>query len=319
MTRISRLIAVLCVAAAANAHAQTVAGRVIDSATRAPVVRANVSLIAGINAVASTRTDDSGRFQLTTPRAGSYAVRIQLIGYAPFNRTIQLDAGATVRPTYTIARIPVSLDTVVTSSQTSFFNVTAGRTKFAEHMKLNLGQMVSGLEIKASKLGLLEFLGTIPGLRYVAGFSSVMNVRAAMSAPPIIPGRTGYLRGTDGQCLYGRVDHWPVAYLLYTQGAEGIDELVDVEDIMGVEVFSFEEVPKEWRGDARPVEIVWRHSAGGGPKGYVLGNGMPMITPGMLMQMPSSGIPPDTLRVDILKDVNPPRCGFVQIWTRISW
>jgi hypothetical protein len=282
-------------------------------------VRANVSLVSGFGALGSTRTDDSGRFQISAPSAGSYTVRVRLVGYAPFSRTIQLDAGATARPTYTIARIPVALDTVVTSARPGFFNVTPGRTLYTEHMKLNLGQMVSGLEIQRSKLGLLEFLGNIPGLRYVPGVPSVMSARAAASAPPIIPGRAGYLRGTDGQCLYGRVDHWPVAYLLYTQSAEGIDELVDVMDIMGVEVFTFEEVPKEWRGDARPIEMVWRHSAGGGPKGYVLGNGMPMITPGMLVEMGGRGVPPDTLKVDILRNVNPPRCGFVQIWTRVSW
>ena len=184
-------------------------------------------------------------------------MRIQLIGYAPLNRPIQLDAGTTIRPHLRDrAHSRGARYRGGKSAYGGLFNVTPGRVKYVEHMKLNVGQMVSGLEIQRSKLGLLEFLGTVPGLRYLPGTPMVITARAAASAPPIIPGMTGYLRGTDGGCLYGRVDHWAVAYLLYTQSVFGIDELIDVADIMGVEVFSFDEVPKEWRLDANPWDFL---------------------------------------------------------------
>jgi hypothetical protein len=317
--RITRLAAFLSVAVATATQAQTIAGRVVDSATRAPVFRANVSIVSGTNTLASMRTDDSGRFQLTVPTAGAFAVRIQLIGYKPFNSPIQLDAGATLRPMYAIVRVPVGLDTVVARDRTSLFSVTPGRVKYAEHMKLNLGQHISGLEIQRSKLGLLEFLGNVPGLRYIDGPSMVLTNQHAASAPPVVPGRNGYLRGTDGKCLYGRIDHWSVAYLLYWQSVEGIDDLVDVEDIMGIEVFAFDEVPKEWRMDANPDDLVWRHS---NSRGYVMGNGIPKINisgenaAARSLRIPGV-IPPDTLRIDGAG--LPQACAFVQIWTRISW
>jgi hypothetical protein len=312
------LAAFLCVAFAAAAHSQSIAGRVVDSTTRAPVARANVSLVSGFGAVGSTRTDDSGRFQLTVPGAGSYTVRVRLVGYAPFNRTIQLGAGETVRPIYTIARIPVSLDTVVTRDRTTLFNVTPGRVKYAEHMKLNIGQYVSGLEIQRSKMGVLEYLGTVPGLRYLPGVPMVVTKQGAQSAPPVLPGLFGTLRGSDGRCLYGRIDHWPAAYLLYTQSVAGLDELIEAEDIMGVEVFAADEVPKEWRFDAYPDDLVWRHSNG---RGYVMGNGVPKISQAMLtggfLNLNWRTPPADTLRIDAAG--SPQRCAFVQIWTRISW
>src|ERR1043165_8644052 len=81
---------VLLLGMAPAALAQTVRGTVTDSATSRPLEGATVTLSAGSRRVL---TGADGTYSFASVPAGQIIVRVQMIGYAPSNRTITMIAG----------------------------------------------------------------------------------------------------------------------------------------------------------------------------------------------------------------------------------
>jgi hypothetical protein len=359
-----RRVALLTGIATSVVGGQGVTGRVIDSTTAEPVGGVTVSVQNGRTVLTSVRTNDSGRFELRAPAAGPVMVHFKRVGYLPDSARVTLSAATPVTVTHRLRRMPVALDTMRTNANVSFFHVTPGREFFAKHMRANLGQMVSGFEIRRSKLSVIEFLGTIPGLRFTPTVPGVVPGTDRATSPPTIPGDKGYLLADGGErCLYGRIDRWSIIGLLDQQDATSVDDLLKVEDVMGVEVFLPDEVPEEWKQDSHVERLVWRVGAGG--RNYLIGDtGFPRAprislrpdlrepvdtrvaptdycVPASQLQFVSAttipqqppcptryGHPVSPAKI-VISSVTPssfalpsmavPRCGFVQIWTRVAW
>src|SRR4030095_1440152 len=82
---------------AASAAAQEVTGTVRDEAQK-PLAGAVVILASPSGSrLSATLTDDAGRFRLQAPSSGSFALRVDVIGYRSVHvPAFQVDAGATV-------------------------------------------------------------------------------------------------------------------------------------------------------------------------------------------------------------------------------
>ena len=109
------LVGVLSVTSGAGAlQAQgatgTVRGFVSDSTTGRPVAGVQVT-IAG--ATARAATSEAGSYQLTGVPAGRITVRAQRLGYAAFQRTVDLTAGGTVTVDIRLRPVAAVLSTVV--------------------------------------------------------------------------------------------------------------------------------------------------------------------------------------------------------------
>jgi hypothetical protein len=280
-------------------RAQRISGRVADSASGRGLPGARVSLIRDSVPVITRAADDSGRFDLAAPQPGRYTMRIVAIGYAPY--FVPVD-GANDRQLGVIrlGRLPTILDSVVSrANQTSVFQVTPGRVVLQRHAAMNLGQMVSGIEIRRSRLTVTEYLGTLPGLRLMQ----------LVPLGPTIPGVHGYVvsRTSEG-CLYGRIDHWSIPGLFDLLNVKVLEDLVSVDDIMGVEVYEAGSVPPEWRLAVTSILPVVRDGDAGRRAALVGHTGYP-TRPKVSAEA----------SIGAMKNATPPLCAFIQIWTRISW
>jgi iron complex outermembrane recepter protein len=90
------------------AQGGTIRGRVADAAG-APLARAQVSAEgAGVRAT----SDEQGRYELRGVPAGSYTIRVRLLGYLPQTARVTVSGGATVQQNFTLAAQPISLSPV---------------------------------------------------------------------------------------------------------------------------------------------------------------------------------------------------------------
>ena len=105
-TRLTSIVLLALALTGSLARAQEVTGTVRDEARQTPLAGAVVVLTASAGSrLSATLTDDAGRFRLRAPSAGTYGIRVDVIGYrsvhvAPF----QVEAAATVT-----SRHPVSV------------------------------------------------------------------------------------------------------------------------------------------------------------------------------------------------------------------
>src|ERR1043166_876641 len=158
--------------------AQVVAGRVIDSTKQTPIARGTVTLMSGRTVTASTRTNDSGRFEVRAKSAGDYELQFKLVGFAPRTEPVRLAAGETITRTVALVPLAATLDTITRrDSSLTLFSVTPGREVYQKHFARGIGQFVSGLEIQRSKLDDVENLGTAPGLSFNPAVIAACHLR----------------------------------------------------------------------------------------------------------------------------------------------
>lgn len=98
---------------AAAQQAGTVAGTVTDQATSQPVAGARVQL-GNTNIAAVTNVE--GRYTLRNVPAGSYEVRVSVIGFASATQTVTLAAGGIANADFVLKQAVVSLDAVVVTA-----------------------------------------------------------------------------------------------------------------------------------------------------------------------------------------------------------
>lgn len=115
---VARLMAIALVATAAaaiQATAQSIGGKVTDAVTGQPLAGARVSTGAGAQG-AIVRSDGTYRLPVS---AGTHVIRVSLIGYAPLRDTVVVDATGATRD-YTMTRGTQTLDaSVVTGTRMS--------------------------------------------------------------------------------------------------------------------------------------------------------------------------------------------------------
>jgi len=106
------LLSLLAVTSRATAQATTgtIAGRVVDSASNAPIPNVRVTVV-GTNS--SATTNDDGRFVLTGVPAGSARVRLRRLGYGAREIFVTVNTGEAATANLALSRAAVQLTDVV--------------------------------------------------------------------------------------------------------------------------------------------------------------------------------------------------------------
>lgn len=114
-SRFSRVLPFLLLLAALPVSAQTVAGRVVEAESGLPVPGALVQLLEpGGARVAAVLADPAGRYRLSAPAAGTYALRAERVGFATGAAdTVTLSDRQTLRHDIRAESRRVVLDAVV--------------------------------------------------------------------------------------------------------------------------------------------------------------------------------------------------------------
>jgi len=101
------------------AQAQTITGTVLDGGTGAPIPAAVITLLTEPGEVATrVEADSLGAFSATAPRAGSYYLRAERIGYRAVTEGIfDLGAGGTMEVQINLLTQPVELEGVEATVQ----------------------------------------------------------------------------------------------------------------------------------------------------------------------------------------------------------
>jgi len=100
------------VPAIAAAQQGGVAGRVVDSTSKAPIVSAQVQILGTPRGAA---TGDDGRFRIANVRPGIYQVRVIRLGFKALTRSVTV-ANEMVELEFSLSPVAVSLDEVITTA-----------------------------------------------------------------------------------------------------------------------------------------------------------------------------------------------------------
>src|SRR5687768_3653990 len=120
--RFSLIALVASVVAASALQAQTVRGTVVDSATAQPLASVSVELADSTSqVVARASTDEAGSYMLQAPAPGAYRLRVQRIGYQPFESPMVLNARGDLTLPLRLAAVPVELAPVRVEAAASVY------------------------------------------------------------------------------------------------------------------------------------------------------------------------------------------------------
>jgi len=165
----------ICVAVVAgrlqaqSAVARGVIDGLVTDTTLVPLEGVTAELIAfGIE----VRTAVNGRFRMLALPTGQYVLTIRRLGYSPLSTLVSVAAGDTVRASFMLRPMPLSLDKVRINAASEAPSVT----EFEQRRALGVGQFMTESEIHK-----LNFVGTSDLLRtfqsVVVGTHAVLNTR----------------------------------------------------------------------------------------------------------------------------------------------
>jgi hypothetical protein len=139
----------------------TVHGYVVEHESGAPVTGAAVTLASLSEArpgAESRPTDRDGRFVFPRVAAGSYLIRVGLIGFQPREDTLVVESGRTMRVSLELSVSPIALDPIVVE-------VENRRMSPAERRAESFGGVFIGREefIDRNPIRISDIFRTIPG------------------------------------------------------------------------------------------------------------------------------------------------------------
>src|SRR6266571_6997102 len=156
--------------------AGTIAGRVIDASSNAPVQSAQVQVVGTTRGAV---TGDDGRFRIAAIRPGSYTIRALRLGYQASSQVVQVTAGATAEVDFSLPPAAVSLEQVVTTATGE------------QERKREIGSAVTTFQAQSEQLASAQNVsqllsGKIPGVDVqqaggTVGTASRIRIRGAAS------------------------------------------------------------------------------------------------------------------------------------------
>jgi hypothetical protein len=246
---------------------QPVIGRVLDELTRQPIAGALVEAVAGGSVVASSRSDEAGRFELALGDHGDYRIRARLDGYVPAELNageLRLDAAGRVE--ILLHPLPTRLDPLGVEARAAA--PSAGLAGFAERAGAGRGVFVSREDLeRRGAATAIESMTGLPGIR-VSRVSSAGSVVTMQRAVPSI--RRGGARCPPNEidnpaCSAGcRVELFVDGVKVQNTPNATLNELM-ASEIHGIEVYrGAAETPAEFGGsNARcGVIAVWTRRGG---------------------------------------------------------
>lgn len=158
-------IAVLPAALAAQAGG-TIAGRVIDQATQAPIQEAQVQIV---GTQRGATTDQQGRYSIPGVPAGTYEVRARRIGYGAASQQVTVGAGATATVNLSLSTSAAQLEEVVVSAVTGAaqrrieVGTNVGHINVGELNKGPINSMAEVLQGRVAGVNMQSAVGTTGG------------------------------------------------------------------------------------------------------------------------------------------------------------
>jgi hypothetical protein len=266
-------------AAPGSLAAQVVLGRVVDAESGRPVVGAAVTLLDARGAqVARVVADSIGAFGIRAGQPGTYALRVERIGYAE-HRVDRFLLGPSEEVTIEFRLAPqgVLLDPIVVLGRR---DTEPGREQFARRGGLGRGIFLDSAAVAARNPEIAtEAVRDVPGIML-----TMVPPRAMDDDDAFMRWTVRSMRGQ--QCLVVFLDHMPGPVMVssapsgrlaragvgeqlgdnvrlsrqpqYARGPFGdLNDLVDPRDIRGIEVYrSWNEVPVELRETLRGAELM---------------------------------------------------------------
>ena len=226
--------------------AQSVNGKVLDAATRQPVVAAVVRLLDNERVVAEVVSDSSGRFVLTARTNGRYKVFGSRVGYADAtSAAVDLPVGETIFAELLMSSEAVKVAPLILTVTRDRYLESKG---FYERMQSNTGDYMTGEQIRRRNAYNLPDL--LRGMRGV----KIQRVNTRNEV---------YITGTN--CLPqivldGVTVRWGGRQLVTLQS---LDDLVPTQHIDAIEVYrAGSGAPPEYQGpnSACGIILLWtRH------------------------------------------------------------
>lgn len=259
-----RLLALLIAALPSAVSAQVVSGKLLESGSGAPVVLGQVALLDTTGTVVeSTWSDHDGAFLLRAPGPGAYLIAAFRLGYQPVvDGIIELGENGFL-PVHLYMKLrPVELPEVTATVRRERVERKLVNAGFYDRAKSGFGHFVTPEEIrKRPPADVPDLLRRIPGPQFVdqGVHGNIPLFRARGRAAPRVDAGGNPTSGPPaGYCFPA----------LYMDGVEvwspniptpppPIEEVVAVEDIVGVEVYAGGATkPLQWGGSEGNCGII---------------------------------------------------------------
>lgn len=163
---------------AGETQGQVIRARVVDSDTRQAIADATVVALGSDTTVirASASSGDDGFFRITLPGAGTWRIRVTMIGYGPAEQTVTVTDGETMVPAFVMPREVVQLDPV------------EARAKAARPAGTDVGFRRASMVVSGARLHTLE-------RQNVSIYSAIRELSGGLRQRPII------IRGVRYICI----------------------------------------------------------------------------------------------------------------------
>lgn len=273
------MAALIALFGAGAASAQGIGGRLLDLQTDAPIPGGVLTLLAADSSVVATVvSDNDGNWLLQAPRAGTYHVAAERLGYRPwYSGPVELVEGERLTSLFHLEPLPIELDPL--EARVRAVRQQLEYTGFFERQRSNFGHFVGPEDIDRRHAAMVsDLLTAIPGVRRmpaVGGSAGPSQIHLRGSSTS----QGGYCRPrvfVDG-LMYARGDSRPVRdsegtevddFLeneIRQEQALSLDDIGHPSTIAGIEVYrSASQVPVQFGGTSVEtlcgVIVVWTRS-----------------------------------------------------------
>lgn len=153
------LLAAIAPARAQSTRPTAAIDGVVTDTLLAPLADATVSLLGSTVRVV---TKTNGRFRIVDLPPGEYVLFVRRIGYAASSSTIELTAGDTLRPSFTLRGAVAELDTVVVADKGGLWPI---ERDFEDRRRKGFGHFLTQDQIeRLNFVDLTDVLMTVPGV-----------------------------------------------------------------------------------------------------------------------------------------------------------
>jgi hypothetical protein len=228
------------------AASQQVQGRLVDRLSGERVVGASVMLVdTTFTLVTATSSNQTGAFRVVAPEPGTFYVLVEALGYRPImDGILDLGEGGSISVEIFLEPKPVVLDSLKVAVERVETFRTLEAAGFNERLTRGFGNFITPEEIRQrNPRYFFELFRNIPGMRVTgAAFNgttvefTVASIRGPTCSPRVF---------LDG---------------IQVNVEQGLEAVVDVDQIAGVEVYSRpSQVPLQWGGSDSTcgVLLIW--------------------------------------------------------------
>jgi len=237
-------------------RAQELAGVVLDSSSRKPIVGARLVLLDSTGtALAVTVTSTDGEFRFKLPRTGKYRLLVSRIGYPSIDtKRFSFDSAFTARVSLILASTPLTLDTVtVVANGVETRLQYLADAGFYRRRQIGFGHFLTRADIdKRDPLIMSDLLHDMPGVRVTCTGARHCDVTMRAATTMFFRGKCQPSVVLDGVLLRaGGVGN---------RGDLALDDLINPFNVEALEVYPGPEgVPVQYSGYLSPCGaiIVW--------------------------------------------------------------